>query len=352
MARGPRRSEVVVALLATIAVAVMVAFALTGTEPLPVPQAENPETTTPAPSRAPLTGITVTDMAALDHPAVAIKVSDVRQAHPQVAVDRADIVFVEPIGVAYTRLAAVFHSDIPETVGPVRSVRPPDAPLLGPMAPVFGNTMGAQWVVDYVDATADVDDLGTLRVSGSGAYVQDRTRPRPDDVFAKPLVLLDLSDFTAAPEPYFSYAAEADAGSAELAGAPGTSAEIGYGPGWSVAWTYDDTTGRYLRQQPWGPHVTTDGTQVGAVNVLILEVESETRRIGEGSGAPVPVLDLVDASGSFLTLSGGRSVTGTWSKGGVNERFQLRTDGGDDLLLSPGNTWVELPAPSAELTVR
>jgi hypothetical protein len=341
----------VVALLAMLGLAVIVVLALTGTEPVSVPAGDIPEPT-PAPSRAPLTGLVVDDVAALDHPAVAIKVSDVRQAHPQTGVERADIVFVEPIGVSYTRLAAVFHADVPESVGPVRSIRPPDAPLLGPLAPVFGNTMGAQWVVDYVDATANVDDLGTLRVSGSGAYVQDRARPRPDDVFARPLVLLDLSDFTAAPEPYFSYASDTEPSSAERAGGPGTSAEVPYGPGWSVTWTYDDTAGRYLRQQPWGPHVTTQGTQVGAVNVLILEVASETRRIGEGSGAPVPVLDLIDASGQFVALTGGRSVTGTWSKAGANEPFQLRTDDAEDLLLSPGNTWVELSAPSAHVTLR
>jgi hypothetical protein len=351
MARGTRRSEVVVVLFAMVALAVIVAFALTGTEePVSVPPAQIPDMT-PGPSRAPLTGLVVDDVAALDHPAVAIKVSDVRQAHPQTGVDRADIVFVEPIGVSYTRLAAVFHSDIPQTVGPVRSIRPPDAPLLGPLAPVFGNTMGARWVVDYVDATANVDDLGTLRVSGSGAYVQDGTRPRPDDVFAKPLVLLDLSDFTAAPDPYFSYTSDTEPSSAERAGGPGTSAEVPYGPGWSVTWTYDDTAGRYLRQQPWGPHVTTEGTQVGAVNVLILQVGSETRKIGAGSGAPVPVLDLIDASGEFVALAGGRSVTGTWSKAGVDEPFQLRTDDAENLLLSPGNTWVELSAPSADVTL-
>jgi len=154
------------------------------------------------------------------------------------------------------------------------------------LAPVFGNTMGARWVVDYVDATANVDDLGTLRVSGSGAYLQDGTRPRPDDVFAKPLVLLDLSEFTAAPDPYFSYASDTEPSSAERAGGPGTSAEVPYGPGWSVTWTYDNTAGRYLRQQPWGPHLTTEGIQVGAVNVLILQVGSETRKIGSPRATP------------------------------------------------------------------
>jgi hypothetical protein len=97
--------------------------------------------------------------------------------------------------------------------------------------------------------------------------------------------------------------------------------------------------------------VTTEGTQVGAVNVLILEVASETRKIGAGSGAPVPVLDLIDASGEFVALAGGRSVSGTWSKAGANEPFRLRTDDAGDLLLSPGNTWVELSAPSADVTV-
>jgi hypothetical protein len=119
-----------------------------------------------------------------------------------------------------------------------------------------------------------------------------------------------------------------------------------------VTWTYDDGAGRYLRQQPWGPHVTTDGIQVSAQNVLILEVASEPGKIGDGVGAPVPILQLVDGSGRLVALSGGRSVTGTWSKAGVNEPFQLRTESGDPLFLSPGNTWVELPAPSAGVTTR
>lgn len=302
------------------------------------------------PARAPLTGL-VTNRD-LVQPAVAIKVSDVRQAHPQLGVDRADIVFVEPIGVSYTRLLAVFHSDLPELVGPVRSVRPMDAPLLSPLVPVFGNTMGAEWVLDYVDSIATIDNLGTLRVRGSGAYVLDAERPRPDHVFAKPAVLLELSDFTAAPAPYFNYAPDGERSSAELAGDLGAAVDVPYGPGWSVTWTYDDATGAYLREQPWGAHTTADGVQVSAVNVLVLDVATATGKIGEGRGASVPILQLVDGAGEFVALAGGRSVTGTWSKAGVDDQFAFHTDGGAELRLSPGNTWVELPTPSAAVTVR
>lgn len=352
---GRRKFGAVAAVLvAVVAAAILVAVLLTRdgdpvvTAP-PEPETSVPTSTEAEPVLAPLTGLVADD---LDHPAVAVKVSDVRPAHPQLGVDRADIVFAEPIGVSYTRLLAVFHSDLPDLVGPVRSVRPMDAPLLGPMAPVFGNTMGAEWVLDYVDSVADIDNLGTLRVSGSDAYVVDAQRPRPDHVFARPAVLLGLSEFTAAPAPYFSYAPAEEPGSAEAAAAQGAALEIPYGPGWNVTWTYDGGTGRYLREQPWGEHTTADGVQVSAVNVLVLDVESRIDKIGEGSGAPVPILQFVDGSGEFTALAGSHSVTGTWSKAGVNDPFELRTDSGAELLLSPGNTWVELPAPDAAVTIR
>jgi hypothetical protein len=309
-----------------------------------------PTTAAPEPERAPLTGLVVEEGVDLDHPAVAVKVSDVRQAYPQVGVDRADIVFVEPIGVSYSRLAAVFHSDLPDLVGPVRSVRPMDAPLLGPLGAVFANTMGAQWVMDYVDSVANLDSLGTSRVTGSGAYVIDGARPAPDHVFVKPAGLLELSGFADPPEPYFGYAAEPADSSAAVAGAAGARAVVQYGPDWNVTWSYDEAADHYLRDQPFGPHTMADGTRIGAVNVLVLHVASSIGKIGEGSGAPVPILHLVDSSGRFTALSGGHSVTGTWSKADVNEPFELVTDAGAELLLAPGNTWVELPAPAAAVT--
>jgi hypothetical protein len=339
-------------LVAAVAVAVVIAVLAQRVQEPDAEPDEQPPVATPELATAPLTGLPVDEPAALDHPAVAIKVSDVRQAHPQVGVDRADIVFAQPIGVAYTRLAAVFHSDLPDSVGPVRSVRPADAALLGPLAPVLGNTMGAGWVVEYTDAVADWDNEGTLRVRDSAAYVLDPARVRPDHVFAAPATLLQLSGRTAPPAPYFAYATRPGRSSAELAAGAGSSLEVPYGGDWSISWMYDDTTGRYLRDQPWGPHVVADGTQIGAANVVVIQVETVVEKLVEGHGAAVPVLQLVDGSGPFTALSGGASVTGTWTKGGVNEPFQLRTDTGDELLLSPGNTWVELPALSAAVTTR
>ncbi|WP_353510006.1 DUF3048 domain-containing protein [Intrasporangium sp.] len=319
----------------------------------PTPRtATSPSPTTTMGITAPLTGLPVTQGMDIDHPAVAIKISDVRQAHPQIGVDKADIVFTEPIGVAYTRLLAVFHSQLPSLVGPVRSVRPPDAPLLSPLEPVFGNTMGAPWVVRYVDSVGHLEDLGTLRVPGSGAYVLNRSRPRPDHVFAKPRILLDISELREPPSPYFSYAADLASASASSAVGAGTSAVVPYGAGFTMMWTYDAARKRYLRSEPWGPHTMLDGVRISAANVLVLNVGASVGKIGTGSGAPVPILQLVDGSGRFVALAGGHSITGTWRKGAVTDTFVLRTDKGQPLLLAPGNTWVELPGAAASVTIR
>ncbi|SNR82008.1 Protein of unknown function [Haloechinothrix alba] len=345
-------------LLAVLIVAAMGAAAVIGLVVLlgdddPEPSQPEPtaqETEEPEPPRAPLTGEAIDDESDLDHPAVAVKVSDVEQAHPQVGVDRADIVFVEFLGVNYTRLAAVFHSDLPDEVGPVRSVRPADAPLLGPIAPAFGNTMGSEWIMDYVYGAGELDDLGTQRVSGSNAYTLNQERPQPDHVFAHPPELLGLTDFSEPPEPYFSYPAGDEASSAEQAGGSGASVQLAYGGGSPITWTYDEENGQYLREHQRGAHEMAGGERVSATNVVVIEAEAETGKIGDGGGQPVPIQDLVDSEGSFVALSGGSSVTGTWSKGGENERFELRTDDGEQLQLAPGNTWVELPRPSTGVT--
>lgn len=169
--------------------------------PAPAPSTEGP---TRMVGRAPLTGLPTAED--LDRPAVTVKISNTPDAHPQRGLADADIVFVEPITGGTTRLAAIFHSKLPAQVGPVRSLRPMDAALIGPTKGIVADTMADRWVLDYVDRVADLDDLGTLRVP-AGTYRLDDTRRAPNHVFARPDQLLRLSDRKTLPSPYFTYAA-------------------------------------------------------------------------------------------------------------------------------------------------
>lgn len=304
-----------------------------GTPAAPPPTSEGPAGTA---RRAPLTGLPTTE--ALDRPAFTVKVSNTPDAHPQRGIGDADIVFVEPITGATTRLAAIFHSELPAQVGPVRSLRPMDAALIGPTKGVIADTMADRWVMEYVDRVADLDNLGTLRVP-AGTYRIDDTRRAPNHVFARPGRLLELSDRKAAPAPYFSYAPNLEQSTAQRTGTPASAVTIGYGGSATATWTYDEASHRWARAEKWSPHVLENGAQVRADNVVVLSADRDTS-FPQAKPA-MTILDVFDASGTLKLFTGDKVVAGRWSKGAVNEPFEFTTTDGKPLQLTPGTTWVE-----------
>ena len=189
--------------------------------------------------RAPLTGLPGAKVA-LDHAAVTVKISNTPDAHPHRGITAADLVFVEPIGVSATRIAAVFHSTLPDEVGPVRSLRVADAALIGPTHGVLANTMAAPDVLNYIDEVADVDNLGTLRVARrEGAYRLDNARSDPHRVFAQPEQLLEISDRRTPPPPYFSYGSSPAVVAAQAGAVPVTTVRIDYSDVTVSEWSYD-----------------------------------------------------------------------------------------------------------------
>ncbi|HEY3338744.1 MAG TPA: DUF3048 domain-containing protein [Propionicimonas sp.] len=320
-------------------------------EPTPTPTVD----TRP---RAPLTGRLLNGSTVLDHAAVAIKVSDVASAHPQAGVNAADLVFVEPNGISYTRLCAVFHSRFPELVGPVRSIRPVDVPLLSPLKPVFGNTAAARWVMRYVEAhAATLENLYSFKlgVHGTQAYYTMPHRARVHSVFCRPDELRKLAvHMKAAPaEPYLPFAIGDEQVSTEISGKPASSVSVPWGPAdtFNTGYDYDAGSGRYLRNEPNGAHVLLDGHRVTTDNVLVVRAKWKMDKIYAGGGAPDPVVDIIDGHGTFYYLHKGRYVKGTWTKAAITDLFQFTLDDGSPLKVAPGRTFMELPQINARVHI-
>ena len=326
--------------------------------PTPSPAPESP-TPTPTPTgdtrpRAPLTGVLVDDPAKLNHAAVALKVSDVRHSHPQVGLNDADIVFVEPNGVAYTRLCAVFHSRIPESAGPVRSIRPVDVPLLSPMKPVFGNTAAADWVMNYVAANSkNIENLYYRKVRGTGSYSMMPGRVTEDGVLCHPRVLMKQAKKMKAPPAalYLPFATGDDQVSTAVSGTPATKIVVPWGPGnsFNMSYGYDPKTKRYLRNEPWGKHVLLDGKRVNTDNVLVVRAKWKMDKIFRGGGAKDPVVDIINGKGTFFYFNQGKMVKGTWTKAGTTDLFVFTLDDGTPLKMAPGRTFLELPQINAKV---
>lgn len=320
--------------------------------------------------RWPLTGKLLKDAKDARHPAVAVKVPDNKGEHPQRGLDKADIVFVQldgyrdTAGYSGTRLMPVFHSTMPDAVGPVRSIRPVDIPLLSPMNALIGNTGGAPWVVAYALDNAEYleANLSYVNTRGTGSYSIDRSRVRVLNgttyydraTVCHPKVLAkQTKKFAAGPRAvYFPFGDAKLASTADGKGAKTISVPWKRANSYDMKYTWDDDSGTWLRSMPWGPHVLTGGKRVAPVNVLVIQARQRYAKIFPGAGSAEPIQDIVDSSGPFHYFHGGKYVTGTWSKAKVQGTFSFKVADGSPLSMAPGQTYVELANTGVKIAIK
>ena len=81
-------------------------------------------------------------------PALAVKIENSVDARPQSGLNAADVVWEEVVEGGITRFVAVYHSTLPPEIGPIRSVRPMDAAIAGPLHGLFAFSGGQGPFVD------------------------------------------------------------------------------------------------------------------------------------------------------------------------------------------------------------
>jgi hypothetical protein len=340
------------------------------TSPFPTSSA-SPSATVDTRARWPLTGVLLKHASAAGHAAVAVKVPDNENEHPQVGLDKADIVFVEldgyrdAAGYGSTRLVPVFHSHMPGNVAPVRSIRPVDVPLLSPVGAVIGNTGAAGWVFNYANHFRRFieSSLSYMATRGTGSYSIDPSRIRTYQgvtyydraVVCHPRVLAkQTKKFRSGPQHAYFPFASTDAEVSTRSGKDARTVHVPWkkGHSYDMSYRYHEKSGRYLRSMPWGKHVLADGARVATDNVLVIRAKQRYAKIYSGSGHDEPIHDIVRADGTFYYFHGGKYVTGTWTKGAVDDLFQFTLTDGRPLKMAPGQTYVELPRYHAKVRIR
>ncbi len=332
--------------------------------PEPSPTPEPTPTVDPRP-RWPLTGTLLDDPADAERAVVAVKVPDNKGEHPQSGINDADIVFVEldgyPAGLyqSGTRLVPVFHSKYAEAVGPVRSIRPVDIPLLSPMDAIIGNTGAAGWTLKYFKKNAKGLDykLTYMATKGTGSYSIDGSRVRTLNgqkyydraVLCHPEKLAEQSKTTTTPQVlYFPFATGDEVPSTEVSGQPAKTVSVPWqkGDSYNMGYSYDAKKGVYRRSMPWGKHVLKDGSRVTTDNVLVILAKQHFAH-------HEPFHDVTGKSGTFYYAHGGAYVQGTWSKTeDVDSLFEFVLDDGTPLRMAPGRTFVELPHTKSKITIK
>jgi hypothetical protein len=288
-----------------------------------------PTTTAPAPAVAPLTGLPVAAGQELKvlRPALAIKIDNSPEALPQSGVNNTDIVYeIQVEGIS--RLMAIFQSNDAEKVGPTRSARFSDPPILAMFGkPMFGWSGANKRVAAAVKGSPFINNV-QWEVE-PGEYKRSRDRKAPHNLYTNTNLLYGhIGQGEGTPPQQFQYLGAGES-NASATPAGGVNLKVGTTPS---TWAWNPAVGQYLRWEYGRRHGTTDAGQVWANNVVILATQYSKGPVAITTGA-----------GPALILTGGTAVSGVWTRAEQTQPYTLTAADGSTIKLTPGRTWVELP---------
>ncbi len=287
----------------------------------------------PVSQTAPLTGLSASIPSGM--PAVVVKVSNNSSASRAslIGLDQADVIFEERIEASATRFYSVFHSSLPENVGPVRSGRTTDIQLSENLNnPIFGYSGSNAGVARQLSAAAGHGLITLFPNTDSSPFARDSRFSAPDNLMVSPAGLGACG--SGSPRPIFSFGA-ANSGTAQPASSVSLSARSSYRFDWNGStWT---------RSQSGYQHTTRDGSALAPNNVVVMFVPYTQSAVDAQS---------VDAqsvgSGEAWILRDGTITVGGWSRARGIEPYTFTDGNGSAINLSPGQTWVVLaPAGTA-----
>ena len=284
---------------------------------------------------APFTGLSASIPSNM--PAVVVKVSNNNSASRAslIGIDQADIVFEERIEAAATRFFAVFHSQRPANVGPVRSGRTTDIQLTQNLNnPVFGYSGSNQGVAAQIKFAADNGILTPFINTDRASFARDGRYSAPDNLFVDPAALGGCGG-GGNPTAIFSYGAN-NSTTAQPASSVSLSARSSYRFDWNgSAW---------VRSQSGSTHTTRTGELIDPKNVVVMFVPYVQSQVDSQS---------VDAetigSGQAWIFRDGTATLGNWRRDRGGQPYTLTDGNGTAMNLAAGQTWVVL-APSGSAT--
>jgi len=273
-----------------------------------------------------------------DGPVLVVKIDDTSMAHPQIGLEDADLVYIEQVEGGSTRLAAVFSSQIPTRIGPVRSARISDIELLAQYGRVGFAYSGAQSRMLQIIAAANLHDLGAQRNSPT-IFTTDPNRIQPYAMVLRADLLMEFAkskgmEFAQAKSIGWKFGKATDEGVAI------TSAQVSWpASSYYVHWSKEED--RWLLDFRKTPNVTESGQRLGA-STYVIQLVSITDSIYKDKNGGITPLSETVGSGSGYILRNGKSIKATWSRPTAEEGTRWMSMKGEEITFEKGQIWVAL----------
>ncbi len=278
---------------------------------------------------------------------LAVKIDDTRDAHPQIGIEAADLVYVEQVESGLTRLLALYTSEYPEFIGPIRSARISDIDLLAQYGKVAFAYSGSQSKMRPVLSAANLNVLSAERNPPS-IFARDESRVSPvnmilyiQKLFDRATNKLKMNLISLPGSPWLF-------GDLPKTAAPVVSAKINW-PNAKYEIIWNEASKCWNLKQNGEIEQTTFGVNICIQNAIIQKVKIEPSIYGDKFGGITPFSQTV-GSGKAVLLRDGKYLNLNWQRDDATQFTNWLDEQGERMRITPGKTWVFLAASDPILT--
>jgi len=276
-----------------------------------------------------------------------VKIENSAPSRPQTGLNSADVVYESVAEGGITRFNAIFHSQMPKTVGPVRSARLSDVWIVPQYRTLFVFS-GASFQVNKAVKRAKLPNL-SQDAGVSAPYSRSKARPAPHNLYldTRKAYAEAARRGMAVTEnvPRLQYSTRLAAGSSTT-----TVISIPFSTSNNVTWTYKESDGRYHRVNDGKKHVDeATGEQVTANNVVVMWARHSASS-KDKLGSTTYDINL-GGSGRVSVFRNGRRLDGTWTADNTAPP-RFTTAAGLPIRLEPGTTWFQVIPLNVNITMK
>lgn len=348
------RSTTVLKTVVLVGLAVALGLSATACKKLPKVTAAWPvadkERTTPEPPPKlifPYRGTVAPDAKAVTRRPLSIKVENSPAARPQTGISRADVVYETIAEGGITRFNCIFHSDVPDRIGPVRSARLSDLWVVPQYNGLFffsGASRGVNAQIGKAKLPNLSEDAGVTK-----PYSRSTEKSPPHNLFLDGRLLYETAksrdySITSRPVPlqYMKRAKDATVTVTDIT-IPFSQANV-------TNWVYDADTKVYARSTNGRQHFDNGSKkQITAENIVVMWVDYQ-RASQDKVGSNTWDIKL-GGKGRASVFYRGQRFDGTWTAERKSPpRFKDKN--GNVIRLTPGRTWMHAIPLNVGITMK
>ena len=341
-----RKSILWIAVFCSLTIALVGLSGCRSKEPVivtpPAPEANIPDAPE-IPLVWPLTGLDADSTEEVLRRTLSVKIDNHPQSGSKVGINSADVVFETLAEGGITRFNAIYQSEVPDIVMPVRSARESDLVIV----PQFGDAL-----FFYSGANASV--RGNIRSSsianmehgiiGNDLYRRSSDRRAPHNLMVELGKAYDVARdrgfdiATEEPIKGFGFQNEHNEDATAPTGGRGvTRVSVPFSPLANTAWTWDADSELWTRTQGGNAQYSDNDEQISANNVIVMWAQHSSAPHGTYS------IDLA-GSGDVSLFMDGQRFDGTW-EGSADAPPVFKDAAGNEIFLTPGRIWISVMKP-------